>query len=809
VSITLGALFQIAVSVQVADTIAARTAVPVVVRATAPGNTPPRLSVPTANGGVLQRTADVTRLGGGFGQAIATRETRYVLRASAPGTLTLSPVTAVVGGTQAISPAKTIVVLPPPTNAVPAIVARAPISRGTVVNFHSLVTPDTVWAGEQVTLQVGVFIDDELRSRLQRNPEYVSPSVDGAVAYDLPVANDALPSRDVGGARYRPFIFARALFPLRAGTLAIPPARLGYTLGSAGTLFGRQERQTATTPARSVIVRELPAEGRPASFAGAVGVYSMSATVERASGRVGDAVQLIVRIDGVGNVKLLPAPLIGISGVTVSPAGESISVDSSDLLIRGSKTFRFLLTPRRDGELQLGTLRYAYFNPVRGTYEEAASPLGMLRVSAGAVVATEEERARVVPLSLSLWSTEATSDVTEAWWYRVLFAGLALPWLALGIRRVYRLFPTREPRERRQRARGLAAGSPPTPANLRRALIERLAPLVQLRSDEPFAVPDVVRRLRKAGVTPAAAEAAGALLLRLDILTFGRESAPPDGLLRTLAAESDDLHGQLITELSTRVKSRLKAAVRCIALVVGAGGALAAQPTSFQTGNANYARQQFTQAAIAFAEAAAAAPLSAAAWTNLGAAHWMRSDTAGAIVAWQRSARLAPRDNPAIAQLRAVAPAADVRAMLVPLTPNAAWLILLAVTALLSILGGLWRWRHRAITNGALFGAMLAVAVCAGLAAVAQRAALADGLVVIRRDVALRAEPVLAGEAAARARAGEVALVTSTSESWVRVSVPGGREGWVESDAIRSLALGDGRDVAMAEARIAGEGTAP
>ncbi len=807
-SIALGALLQIAVSVQVADTIAARTPVPIVVRATAPGNTAPRLSVPTAPGAVLERTADLTRLGGGFGQAIATRETRYVLRATTPGTLTLSAVTAVVGTSQAISPTKTIVVLPPPTNAVPAIVNRAPLSRGAIVNFHSLVSPDTVWAGEQVTLQVGIFIDDELRSRLQRNPEYVSPSVDGAVAYDLPVANEALPSRAVDGARYRPFIFARALFPLRAGILAIPPARLGYTLG-AGTIFGRAERQTATTPARSVYVRELPALGRPASFAGAVGVYSMTASVEKPNGRVGDAVQLTVRVTGAGNVKLLPAPLVSIPGILASPAGDAISVDSTDLLIRGTKTFRFLLTPQRNGELPLGSLRYAYFNPVRGTYDEAIAPLGTLRVAPGTVVVTDDEQTRVAPLPLEAWHVDAAGDVTETWWYRVLFAGLALPWLLLGARRVLRALPTREPRERRQRARGLPDAAPSTPANLRRRFVERLAPLVQLRSDEPFAVPDVVRRLRRAGVTPAAAEAAGALLLRLDLLTFGRERAPDDAVLRTLASESDDLHAQLQDELSTLVRIRLKAAARSVAIIMATGGALAAQPGAFTSATQVYAGARFTQAAALFAEAAAASPLSAAAWTNLGAAHWMRADTAGAIVAWQRSARLKPRNNPAVAQLRAVAPSSDVRAMLVPLTPNAAWLLLLAVTAALSVLGALWRWQQKRISNAALCGAVFAVAVCAGLASLAQRAALADGLVVIRRDVALRTEPVLAGEAAARARAGEVALVSGTSASWVRVSVPGGREGWVESDAIRSLALADGREVALAEARIASETAAP
>ncbi len=805
-------MLQIAVSVQVADTIPARTPVPLTLRATVPGNTAPRLSAPTGAGAVFQLVSDVTRLGGGFGQAVATREVRYLLQVSVPGTVTLAPILATLGAQQAISLSKTLIVRPPPMNAVPAIVSRAPVSRSTLVNFHSLVTPDTVWAGEQATLQVGIFIDDELRTRLQRNPEYVGPSVDGAVAYDLPVANEALPSRDVAGARYRPFIFARALFPLRAGLLAIPPARLTYTLGSAGTMFGRQERQSTSTPPRSVVVRELPLQGRPAAFAGAVGVYTMRATVDKSAGRVGDAVQLTVRVDGAGNVKLLPAPKLVIPDVMVSAAGESITVDSTDLLIRGSKTFRYLLTPRRDGLLPLGTLRYAFFNPARALYEEVAAPLGSLRVAPGSTLAEAAEESAPAPLELQAWSVETETDVTEQWWYRALFAALGLPWLALVARRVGRAIPRKEPRERRRAARGVPADAPPTTANLRRSFIEQLAPLVQLRSDQPFSVPDVVRRLRRAGVTANVAEAAGALLMRLDVLTFGSSAPVTDDLLRTLARESDAVHGQLRDELSTRVRTRLKAAARGIVMVGGGSalltGDLVAQPRRFVEAISDYRARRYTEAVIGFADAVAAQPNSAAAWTNLGAAHWQRADTAGAILAWQRSARLAPWHNPAVERLRNTSSSTDLRVARVPLTANDAWSVLLGVTIVLSVAGAAWRWSNRRITNGALLLASLAVAVCAALAVAAQRSALADGLVVIRRDVALRTEPVLAGEAAARARAGELAVVTDSSASWLQVAVSGGRRGWVETDAVRSLALADGRAVAQAEARAAGESIA-
>ena len=808
-SAPLAVLLQIAVSVQVADTIPARTQVPLVLRATVNGNTAPRMTMPTANGASLLLVSDVTRLGGGFGQAVATRETRYLLRASVPGALVLPPIVATVGTQQAVSGATRIVVRPPPTNAVPALVSRAPLSRATAVNFHSLVTPDTVWAGEQVTLQVGVFIDDELRARLQRNPEYVAPSVDGAVAYELPVNNDALPSRVVDGQRYRPFIFARALFALRAGRLTVPPARLGYTLGSAGTIFGRQERQTATTPVRTVLVRELPSEGRPSNFGGAVGVYAVAATVERSGGRVGDAVQLSVTVTGAGNVKLLPPPRLEIDGLAVSRAGEAITVDTTDLLVRGSKTFRFLLTPKRDGELPLGEVRYSYFNPVRGAYEVATAPLGALRVAPGTVIADDAVAGPGEALPLQGWSVEAVDDVTETWWFRALFVALGAPWLALIVRRSLRFIPRRPSRERRQRRRDIAEHGTLDAASVRRGFIRALAPLVQLRSDEAFVVDDIVQRLRRAGASGDAAEAAGALLRRLDLLTFGQSDASRPDAVTALQREANAVQQQLAAEMSSKVRARLKAAVRSMMLIAGAGSMLQAQPEPFSVGVAHYRARRFDAAAAAFAAAAAAVPTSAAAWADLGAAHWMRTDTAGAIVAWQRSARLAPRDVRAARMLAQHAPVGDWRLRVVPVKPNLAWLALLSLTMLLSCGAAVARWRNGQISNPLLITSTLLIVTFAAVAVLAERSMAADGVVVVRQDAALRAEPVLAGEAGARARAGELARVSAASGTWRLVVVNGGRTGWVESDALRSLALADGREVARAEARVASGDTSP
>ena len=84
------------------------------------------------------------------------------------------------------------------------------------VNFSALVSPQVVFVGQQVTYQIGVFLSDEIRARLRRNPEFVPPDVRSMLSYDLSSPSRPL-TRVEGGRYYDVHVFQRALFPLTAG----------------------------------------------------------------------------------------------------------------------------------------------------------------------------------------------------------------------------------------------------------------------------------------------------------------------------------------------------------------------------------------------------------------------------------------------------------------------------------------------------------------------------------------------------------------------------------------------------------------
>ncbi|MBW3629891.1 MAG: BatD family protein, partial [Gemmatimonadetes bacterium] len=131
------------------------------------------------------------------------------------------------------------------------------------VNFRAAVNRDSVYVGEQVTYQVGVFLDDDTRHRLRRNPEFTPPEPRAMLAYDLPSPPGPTAVRTANGRRYEVHVFQRALFPISPGPAMVPPARLAYALPLSNSFFAREERRTARADSLTVQVRPLPAADRP------------------------------------------------------------------------------------------------------------------------------------------------------------------------------------------------------------------------------------------------------------------------------------------------------------------------------------------------------------------------------------------------------------------------------------------------------------------------------------------------------------------------------------------------------------------
>ncbi|MBI2796440.1 MAG: BatD family protein [Gemmatimonadetes bacterium] len=667
----------------------------------------------------------------------------------------------------------------------PAVVSRTVPDAGLGVTFRALVFPDTVVVGQQARYQVAVFVTEEVRERLRRNPEFVPPELRAMLAYDQRGGYTVLHNRRVGDRTYEIHVFERAVFPLTAGVHRIPPAELTYALPLGSSFFSREESHTLRSDVVTLVAVDPPAAARPPAWSGAVGVLTVTSRLDAHDTRAGEPVTLTLRIAGEGNINLLPRPSLAIGWAAAVPAGERVTVDSSSQLVRGAKEFDWLVTPRAAGEQEVPPVAYPYYDPVRRRWEDARTAPETLHVAPGvaAIAAPVSPQAAVAPLRRT-WRGPLPPPIATRLPFWLAVALVPVPAVLVTGRRAWR--------RRSRHARGVPAAMRLRDRRLsvdearrlfRRALDERLG----LGTDAVAVTDDVAHLLRRAGVTASTAEETAALLAGLDAAAFAGAPAPRDAGTRLRALLT------AIDREAVRVGARaVLIAVASLAVLVPTLGSAPGErgARAFADGLGAWQRGELAVARDRFAAAAGEAPRAADAWANLGAAAIAGRDTAAAAQAWQRALRLEPG-------------AADVRAAIGALpAPTDGWIAWvppvpgdLAAIVALGLWSAAWLGLAAAVSRGSAVGAVgaslaLVLALAAGLAAgVVHRRLAAAPLAVVRGGDPLRSLPALGADPAAQILTGEIARIDTATGPWARITLDGDRGGWIARERLLELAL--------------------
>jgi len=684
----------------------------------------------------------------------------------------------------------------------PDVVTRSHLEHSGGVEFHALVSPDTVYVGQQATYELGVFLDPETRSRLRRNPEFIPPESRAMLAYDLPDPTGSITvNRD--GRSYEVHVFRRALFPLTPGRYTIAPARLAYTLPQGQSFFSREESFSLRSEQITLVAIDPPAAGHPPAWAGAVGVWRASARVDTARERAGDPLVFTLRVEGTGNVTLLPRPPLNIPWANVVAADERVKLDSTPSALRGSKEFDWLVTPRVSGAQRMPAVQFAYFNPVSRRYEQSASEPFSVQVAPGTIAAADStiappppERPLALRPALGDEAPAPLGDLAVVRW--LLLAAPFPALLAFIARRPRKVRVPVTPAER-LRAMASPARAGVAAAEVRTTLLDGVRRRTGLDAAVLTQPGAWARALRLEGVTDETARDAESLLDALDGAAFGGAAAGST----SLAERAVKLLARIDTEArrARSVRARQPAAVHAgviaLLLVAGATGALFARDLEkarepFARGVAAYAGADYTRAARLFEDATRAAPRVAAAWANLGTASLAAADTASAVVGWQRALRLDPTADDLRDRLARVRAPQDIGVARVPAFPRRAPSAL-ALALWLAGWGMVARrcWRRRPAMRLAIATLVIAGSAAAGARLLEDRLE-GRNLAVIVDPGPLRALPALGAEGESVPMVGEVARVVQRQGVWTRVSLDGGREGWIASE--RLAPLGDGHD---------------
>jgi hypothetical protein len=193
------------------------------------------------------------------------------------------------------------------------------------------------------------------------------------------------------GRQYDVFIIRKLiLFPQRTGLLTIDPLEIacsGQMQGAVAVdpndpfadIFDNLMNGNAVPFHKNIVsealkinVNALPENGRPASFTGMVGKAVISANMVQRAAKANDPVTYRITIGGEGNLSLQrPLKLNMPADIEVYDPKTIDKIDRSGNNLTGTRTFEYTLMPHKEGNFEIPSISFSYFDPLTKKYSES------------------------------------------------------------------------------------------------------------------------------------------------------------------------------------------------------------------------------------------------------------------------------------------------------------------------------------------------------------------------------------------------------------------------------------------------------
>ena len=264
-------------------------------------------------------------------------------------------------------------------------------SVGSSVIFKAEVDKPRVFKGEQVVVSYTLLYQMKVFN-LQVEK---FPILSGFLREDLemPIMGQRLNSQDVtiNGVPYHSSLLAKyAAYPLQEGVLDVDSMALKFNyygtnrdqgMGEDDPFFNFFQQLAPRVASKEsekirIQVDPLPEEGKPSTFGGGVGKFKVQASLSRSSVRANEAVSLVVKVEGRGNLSSIEEPKL--------QWPDDVELYDTKVQLQKNKggteqkIFEFLLIPRVPGKVELPVLEMGFFDPdLKAYYLQKTEPIGL------------------------------------------------------------------------------------------------------------------------------------------------------------------------------------------------------------------------------------------------------------------------------------------------------------------------------------------------------------------------------------------------------------------------------------------------
>jgi len=319
----------------------------------------------------------------------------FTLLAHSVGTFSIAPASITVGGKKLSSNGLSIKVLPQDENSKPK---QQQNSEGATTNAAPTISSNDLFV-KTITSRTKVF---EQEAVLLTYKLYINPSIDlvncrankipdfeGFMKQEIEISpNQSYSYENVGGRNFATAdLYKVILYPQKNGSLHIDAASFDAVLrienrrNQPRNIFDNyfndpyiNVNRNISAPAATINVANLPS-GKPASFSGAVGQFSLTPSISAQNIKANEAITLKIVISGSGNMKMITNPEIKFpASFELYDPKVTNDFKTTTSGVSGTKTIEYTVIPRQHGDYEIPATAFSYFDTNNETYKTLQIP---------------------------------------------------------------------------------------------------------------------------------------------------------------------------------------------------------------------------------------------------------------------------------------------------------------------------------------------------------------------------------------------------------------------------------------------------
>jgi len=278
--------------------------------------------------------------------------------------------------------------------------------------------------------------------------------------------------QNIEGVNYRVWEISKSMLtPQKSGDLKIDPMKINITVqlksqNRSGDIFGmfnnyKNVVEEIQSKSITIKVKDLP-PNPPTSFNGAVGVFKLKSKTDKKIADANTAINYEIELSGSGNLHLIDnIPVNFPDDFEVFDPEKKDKSFTSKNGIKGKLLFNYLIIPRYQGEYEIPSQEFSFFNVRTKKYETLKTKALNIEVNKGRnqkdVIASSKQLLDENSQSLSSIKTKSEFKLInkgewyQKWWYILLLALPVLLTVAAGIRQTYIRIIDKNPIDKKHR----------------------------------------------------------------------------------------------------------------------------------------------------------------------------------------------------------------------------------------------------------------------------------------------------------------------------------------------------------------------